>query len=69
MEYDGADASDSMGLAVQDLKKLDIEKLTPLTPEVISRQATINIGERSMLLPGVDFNEAKRTNSTALMHT
>ena len=31
-------------LAVQDLSKLDITKLTPLTPEVISRQATINIG-------------------------
>ena len=32
------------GLAVQDLSKLDIDALTPLTPEVISRQATINIG-------------------------
>eukprot|EP00039_Didymoeca_costata_P024309 m.9995 g.9995 ORF g.9995 m.9995 type:complete len:461 (-) comp4177_c0_seq1:563-1945(-) len=32
------------GLAVQDLSKLKIEELTPLTPEVISRQATINIG-------------------------
>lgn len=31
-------------LAVQDLSKLDVKKLTPLTPEVISRQATINIG-------------------------
>ena len=31
-------------LAFQDLSKLDPEKLTPLTPEVISRQATINIG-------------------------
>lgn len=31
-------------LAVQDISKLDIKKLTPLTPEVISRQATINIG-------------------------
>ncbi|XP_037578277.1 eukaryotic translation initiation factor 2 subunit 3, Y-linked-like [Dermacentor silvarum] len=28
----------------QDLDKLDINKLTPFTPEVISRQATINIG-------------------------
>jgi len=28
----------------QDLTKLDVTKLTPLTPEVISRQATINIG-------------------------
>lgn len=31
-------------LATQDLSKLNIEDLTPLTPEVISRQATINIG-------------------------
>jgi len=32
------------GLAVQDLAKLDVSKLTPLSPEVISRQATINVG-------------------------
>lgn len=32
------------GLAIQDLSKLDITKLTPLTPEVISRQATMNAG-------------------------
>jgi translation initiation factor 2 subunit 3 len=31
-------------LAFQDLDNLDPSKLTPLTPEVISRQATINIG-------------------------
>merc|ERR1712050_647804 len=31
-------------LSKQDLEGLDITKLTPLTPEVISRQATINIG-------------------------
>eukprot|EP00128_Syssomonas_multiformis_P001877 Colp12_sorted_trinity150504_noHs@15289 len=31
-------------LMTQDLATLDISKLTPLTPEVISRQATINIG-------------------------
>jgi translation initiation factor 2 subunit 3 len=31
-------------LKTQDLKTLDISKLTPLSPEVISRQATINIG-------------------------
>eukprot|EP00041_Stephanoeca_diplocostata_P006929 m.95913 g.95913 ORF g.95913 m.95913 type:complete len:461 (+) comp16624_c1_seq1:292-1674(+) len=31
-------------LATQDLSKLDIGELNPLTPEVISRQATINIG-------------------------
>jgi len=32
------------GLAVQDLGKLDVSRLTPLTPEVISRQATMNVG-------------------------
>lgn len=37
------------GLAVQDLSRLDISTLTPLSPEVISRQATINIGTRSCL--------------------
>ena len=31
-------------LSVQDLQKLKVEELNPLTPEVISRQATINIG-------------------------
>jgi len=31
-------------LAKQDLNNLDVSELTPLTPEVISRQATINIG-------------------------
>mgnify|MGYP003886162415 CR=1 FL=1 len=34
----------SSKLAVQDVENLDPEKLHPLTPEVISRQATINIG-------------------------
>ena len=32
------------GLMEQDLSKLDVTKLHPLSPEVISRQATINIG-------------------------
>lgn len=31
-------------VSVQDLSKLNLQELTPLTPEVISRQATINIG-------------------------
>jgi len=34
----------STHLAVQDLEKLDVNELNPLSPEVISRQATINIG-------------------------
>eukprot|EP00747_Dinoflagellata_sp_TGD_P014183 gnl/TRDRNA2_/TRDRNA2_123233_c0_seq2.p1 gnl/TRDRNA2_/TRDRNA2_123233_c0~~gnl/TRDRNA2_/TRDRNA2_123233_c0_seq2.p1 ORF type:complete len:464 (-),score=105.19 gnl/TRDRNA2_/TRDRNA2_123233_c0_seq2:140-1531(-) len=36
--------SEEDGLAVQDLSKLDVKKLTPLSPEVISRQATLNVG-------------------------
>merc|ERR1719460_1087580 len=32
------------GLAVQDLDRLDVSKLNPLSPEVISRQATMNVG-------------------------
>jgi len=32
------------GLSIQDAAKLDVSKLTPLTPEVISRQATMNVG-------------------------
>ena len=39
-----APASTSSHLAEQDLATMDPSKLTPLTPEVISRQATINIG-------------------------
>merc|ERR1719420_1081083 len=35
---------DENGLAIQDLATLDVSKLTPLSPEVISRQATINVG-------------------------
>jgi translation initiation factor 2 subunit 3 len=35
------------GLVEQDLSKLDVTKLHPLSPEVISRQATINIGNYS----------------------
>ncbi|TXG71711.1 hypothetical protein EZV62_000290 [Acer yangbiense] len=36
--------SSKKGLMEQDLSKLDVTKLHPLSPEVISRQATINIG-------------------------
>jgi translation initiation factor 2 subunit 3 len=32
------------GLAVQDLAKIEIDKLTPITQEIISRQATMNVG-------------------------
>ena len=37
-------AAEAAGLSFQDLSKLDTTTLTPLTPEVISRQATINLG-------------------------
>ena len=33
---------------LQDLAKLNPAELTPLSPEVISRQATINIGTASL---------------------
>ncbi|XP_004292463.1 PREDICTED: eukaryotic translation initiation factor 2 subunit 3-like [Fragaria vesca subsp. vesca] len=36
--------NDNKGLMAQDLSKLDLTRLDPLSPEVISRQATINIG-------------------------
>ena len=36
--------SDSSHLQKQSLEDLDINTLTPLSPQVISRQATINIG-------------------------
>lgn len=39
-----ATATAAPQLAIQDLSSLVVERLTPLTPEVISRQATINIG-------------------------
>jgi len=35
---------DTSHLAEQNLETLDVEKLHPLSPEVISRQATINVG-------------------------
>lgn len=38
------------GLMEQDLSKLDVAQLHPLSPEVISRQATINIGKLSLPL-------------------
>jgi hypothetical protein len=38
------DEEDTSFLSKQDLSKLDVSTLTPLTPEIISRQATINIG-------------------------
>lgn len=38
------------GLMEQDLSKLDVTTLHPLSPEVISRQATINIGKLCSLL-------------------
>jgi len=51
------------GLSVQDAETLDASTLTPLSPEVISRQATINIGAspRSLASPRtIDRSRAKR---------
>jgi translation initiation factor 2 subunit 3 len=44
LEPETKQKSSTSNLSVQDLSKLDPTKLTPLTLEVISRQATINIG-------------------------
>lgn len=44
MPSNSKDSKKKPNLAVQDLATLDSSKLTPLSPEVISRQATINIG-------------------------
>ena len=41
------------GLMEQDLSKLDVTKLHPLSPEVISRQATINIGNATSVVYAV----------------
>jgi len=38
-----------MCLLLKDLLTLDVTKLTPLSPEVISRQATINIGTYALI--------------------
>jgi len=39
-----AEVDERDGLAVQSLDKLDTKTLTPLSPQVISRQATMNVG-------------------------
>lgn len=36
--------TDQKELMAQDLSILDVDKVTPLNPEIISRQATVNIG-------------------------
>ncbi len=41
---EGEEPTDTAHLAKQDLATLDASKLNALSPEVISRQATINIG-------------------------
>lgn len=41
---EGEGPTDTSHLAKQDLATLDPARLTPLSPEIISRQATINIG-------------------------
>ncbi|KAL3727686.1 hypothetical protein ACJRO7_032427 [Eucalyptus globulus] len=46
------------GLMEQDLSKLDVTTLTPLSPEVISRQATINIGSCLSLYSVLAVNDS-----------
>jgi hypothetical protein len=45
------ESSEECGLATQDLATLNPAALNPLSPEVISRQATINIGPRCTACP------------------
>lgn len=44
-----APAKPQSKLSVQDLSTLKVEELDALSPQVISRQATINIGQRQYL--------------------
>jgi hypothetical protein len=44
------------GLMEQDLSKLDVTILHPLSPEVISRQATINIGNSFPVFSSLFFS-------------
>ncbi|EOD27286.1 hypothetical protein EMIHUDRAFT_235995 [Emiliania huxleyi CCMP1516] len=60
-------AADKPGLAKQDLATLDVSTLNPLSPEVISRQATINIGTighvahgKSTVVKSISGNELER---------
>ncbi|KQJ82513.1 hypothetical protein BRADI_5g09350v3 [Brachypodium distachyon] len=60
------------GLMEQDLRKLDVTKLHPLSPEVISCQATINIGTNTIFLAmfpfsGHDLLMATMLNGAAIM--
>lgn len=48
---------DEHGLTIQDLKTLDVAKLTPTSREVISRQATINVGTIGHVAHGKKTNE------------
>ena len=59
------------GLAEQDLSKLDVAVLHPLSPEVISRQATINIGITFFLchIHKFDAKEAKDCVSVVISGT
>jgi hypothetical protein len=43
-------------LKAQNLEGLKLDELSPLTPEVISRQATINIGKHYITLVSSCFN-------------
>jgi hypothetical protein len=43
-----AQTAPGSNLVKQSLDNLDVTKLTPLSPEVMSRQATINVGTLNM---------------------
>lgn len=59
-------AAKGAGLAEQSLETLDIQSLTPLSPEVISRQATINIGTCNIRKAWASGRTGRRPGSSAV---
>ena len=61
----GGEAGVTLGqlhLSWQDLATLDVSKLTPLSHEVISRQATINIGTSGHVVHGKSAHTVRFKN-------
>lgn len=59
---------DAEGLAIQDLSKLDVAKLTPLSLDVISRQATINCGTIGHVAHGKSTVVKALTGTSTIRH-
>jgi hypothetical protein len=70
------DVIDRDCVCLQDLKTLVVESLNPLSPEVISRQATINIGKPDRSLTQLQHTAAEssqhrvcQTSGSSNMHS